>query len=84
MASEELKIFCAAIGTGILDGYSEKDLRYNKIIILSDADVDGYHIRTLWMTYIYRYMRQLITNGHLYIALPPLYKIYKEDKKIRL
>ncbi|NLZ48719.1 MAG: type IIA DNA topoisomerase subunit B [Clostridiales bacterium] len=81
LSSEELKIFNTAIGTGILDNYNEKDLRYNKIIVMSDADVDGYHIRTLWMTYIYRYMRPLITNGHLYIALPPLYKVYKQTKK---
>ncbi|HEY5560335.1 MAG TPA: DNA topoisomerase IV subunit B [Clostridiaceae bacterium] len=81
LASEELKIFNTAIGTGVLDGYHEKDLRYNKIIIMSDADVDGYHIRTLWITYIYRYMRQLIANGHLYLATPPLYKVYKSDKK---
>jgi topoisomerase-4 subunit B len=77
LGSEELKIFNTAIGTGILKNYREEDLKYNKIIILSDADVDGYHIRTLWMTYIYRYMRQLISNGHLYIALPPLYKVYR-------
>lgn len=81
IGSEELKIFNAAIGTGILENYEEKDLKYGKIIILSDADVDGYHIRTLWMTYIYRYMRQLISNGHLYIALPPLYKVYRENRK---
>lgn len=80
LASEELKIFNTAIGTGVLDNYQEKDLKYDKIIILSDADVDGYHIRTLWMTYIYRYMRPLIANGHLYIALPPLYKVYKNGK----
>lgn len=80
LGSEELKIFNTAIGTGILKNYSEKDLKYNKIIILSDADVDGYHIRALWMTYIYRYMRELILNGHLYIALPPLYKVYKQLK----
>ncbi|WP_139376034.1 DNA gyrase/topoisomerase IV subunit B [Clostridium oryzae] len=81
LASEELKIFNTAVGTGVLDNYSEKDLKYHKIIIMSDADVDGYHIRTLWMTYIYRYMRSIISNGHLFIALPPLYKVYKETKK---
>ncbi len=80
IASEELKIFTSAIGTGVLANYREEDLKYNKIIIMSDADVDGYHIRTLWMTYIYRYMRQLILSGHLYIALPPLYKVYKTGK----
>lgn len=80
LASEELKIFNTAIGTGTLDNYNEEDLKYDKIIILSDADVDGYHIRTLWMTYIYRYMRALIANGHLYIAQPPLYKVYKQSK----
>ena len=80
LGSEELKIFNTAIGTGVLESYNESDLRYDKIIILSDADVDGYHIRSLWMTYIYRYMKQLISNGHLYIALPPLYKVYKQSK----
>ena len=80
LASEELKIFNTAIGTGTLDNYKEEDLKYDKIIIMSDADVDGYHIRTLWMTYIYRYMRPLITNGHLYLAQPPLYKVYKNVK----
>ena len=77
LASEELKIFNTALGTGTLDNYKEEDLKYDKIIIMSDADVDGYHIRTLWMTYIYRYMRPLIANGHLYLAQPPLYKVYK-------
>ena len=80
LASEELKIFNTAIGTGTLDNYKEEDLKYDKIIIMSDADVDGYHIRTLWMTYIYRYMRPLITNGHLYLSQPPLYKVYKNVK----
>lgn len=80
LASEELRIFNAAVGTGTLDNYREEDLKYDKIIIMSDADVDGYHIRTLWMTYIYRYMRPLIANGHLYLAQPPLYKVYKESK----
>ena len=80
IASDELRMFNVAIGTGILDNYKESELKYNKIIIMSDADVDGYHIRTLWMTYLYRYMRPLINNGHLYIALPPLYKVYKTTK----
>ena len=80
LASEELKIFNTAVGTGTLDNYKEEDLKYDKIIIMSDADVDGYHIRTLWMTYIYRYMKPLIANGHLYLAQPPLYKVYKETK----
>lgn len=80
LASEELKIFNTAIGTGILKNYNEEDLKYDKIIIMSDADVDGYHIRTLWMTYVYRYMRPLIANGHLYMAQPPLYKVYKVVK----
>lgn len=81
LASEELKLFNTAVGTGTLDNYNEENLKYDKIIIMSDADVDGYHIRTLWMTYIYRYMRPLITNGHLYLAQPPLYKVYKQGKK---
>ncbi|MDF2882999.1 MAG: topoisomerase subunit [Clostridiaceae bacterium] len=81
LGSEELKIFNTAIGTGVGENYNENDLKYNKIIIMSDADVDGYHIRTLWMTYIYRYMRPLIANGHLFIALPPLYKVYKQTKQ---
>lgn len=81
LASEELKIFNAAIGTGTLDNYRESDLKYDKIIIMSDADVDGYHIRTLWMTYCFRYLKPLITNGHLYLAQPPLFKVFKKSKK---
>ncbi|WP_346885413.1 DNA topoisomerase IV subunit B [Clostridium sp. UBA4395] len=80
LASEELRIFNTAIGTGVLENFKLEELKYGKIIILSDADVDGYHIRTLWMTYVYRYMRQLIQNGNLFIALPPLYKVYKITK----
>ncbi len=78
LGSDELKIFSSCLGTGILDNFKEEDLKYHKIIILSDADVDGYHIKTLWMTYIYRYLRPLIANGYLYLAQPPLYKVYKE------
>lgn len=80
LASEELRIFNTAIGTGVLENFKVEELKYDKIIILSDADVDGYHIRTLWMTYVYRYMRDMIQQGKLYIALPPLYKVYKITK----
>ncbi len=80
LASEELRLFNIAIGTGVLENYKDEELKYGKIIILSDADVDGYHIRTLWMTYVYRYMKQMIQNGNLFIALPPLYKVYKMTK----
>lgn len=80
LASEELRIFNTAIGTGVLENFKIEEVKYDKIIILSDADVDGYHIRTLWMTYVYRYMRDLIQHGKLYIALPPLYKVYKMTK----
>ena len=80
LGSEELKIFNTAVGTGILENCKEEELKYDKVIIMSDADVDGYHIRALWMTYIYRYMRPIIANGHLYLAQPPLYKVYKITK----
>ena len=80
LASEELKLFNAAVGTGVLDNCKLEELNYGKIIIMSDADIDGYHIRTLWITYIYRYMRALITDGRLYLAQPPLYKVSKITK----
>ncbi len=81
LGSEELRLFNAALGTGTLQNFKMEDVRYGKIIIMSDADVDGYHIRTLWMTYIYRYMKPLITQGMLFLAQPPLYKVYKHTKK---
>lgn len=74
-ASEELILFGNAIGIPLGSPYLEENLRYNRIIIMTDADVDGCHIRTLWMTYCFRYYRQLIENGHLFISQPPLYKI---------
>ena len=80
LASEELKIFNTAVGTGVLKNCNVDEMNYGKIIIMSDADVDGFHIRTLWMTYIYRYMRPIITSGRLYLAQPPLYKVYKTVK----
>ena len=64
LGSEELRLFNTAIGTGTLTSFKLEDVKYGKIIIMSDADVDGYHIRTLWLTYIYRYMRPLIHKRH--------------------
>ena len=81
MQNEEVAAIISAVGTGIRDEFSIKDLRYGKIIIMTDADDDGAHIATLLMTFFYRFMRPLITEGHLYIAKPPLYRVnYKNEK----
>ena len=79
LANEEIRTIISALDTGFGEDFDLSTLRYDKVIILSDADVDGFHIRAILCTFFYRYMRQLITEGHVYVGLPPLYKVYKKD-----
>ena len=75
LANEEIRAIIGALGTGIGEDFKLENLKYNKIIILSDADPDGMHIRCILLTFFFRYMRPLITNGNIYIGMPPLYGV---------
>lgn len=79
LMNEEFRTLISALGAGIGEEFDINAIKYNKIIILADADQDGFHIRSILLTFFFRYMKSLITNGHVFIGLPPLYRVSKKD-----
>ncbi len=77
MQNKEIISMITAFGTSVGEEFDIEKLRYDKIIVMTDADVDGSHIMTLLLTFLYRYMKPLIENGHIYLAMPPLYRLQK-------
>lgn len=82
LANEEIRTIISSLETNVGNDFNIINLRYHKVIILSDADQDGAHIRAILLTFFYRYMKELITNGNVYIGLPPLYKVYNSKKEL--
>ncbi len=82
LANEEIRTIISALGAGVGNDFNLDKLNYHKVIILSDADQDGFHIRCILLTFFFRYMRPLVNAGHVYIGMPPLYKVYKQNGSV--
>jgi topoisomerase-4 subunit B len=81
LSNTEFATIINTIGAGVGQSFDIEESHYDKIIIMTDADTDGAHIQTLLLTFFYNYMRPLIVSGHVFVAVPPLYRVYKEDSK---